>query len=458
MKKLIIFLIVVVLGYLGVASYVESNKRAYLQEIIDSYNLAEGDALKFSLKELKEDYALIEVKDLESGNSFDINTSLESGPALSSRAVITLLELKAKKELKEFFSKDEAKTLEELFKKPVEIEYEGLLDFMHIMHEDIKVSKIDFQDESSQIYISPILVRSDYSLKSLAGKTSIKTNRVIFKDIKSSNKVDIKQPYLRAKFEKFVKKEPIYGKYALGSENISIYLKNKPPVRFGLSFGVNLLKNSAKDVDFELSSKLKIKDEEIQKAVANIKEAKIDISFENLGVEGVRDIVEFEKERSKIESNLQKALQKKDDIAMQKAIVAMQKLEDSWTKIYNNLLIKNKTKLIIEKEIKAKKLSKIHIDLTFTGDKLSGSGMGALIALGAKADKLFKGDIEIAIEKEILEKLYPEAGFIFDAMAKKNLAKLKDGLYTLKAKFEDGKIIINGTKYNPQELAMMILM
>jgi len=74
------------------------------------------------------------------------------------------------------------------------------------------------------------------------------------------------------------------------------------------------------------------------------------------------------------------------------------------------------------------------------------------------ANRLIDGDFDVSVKKSLLSELYPNAVFIFDSMANKNLATFKDGVYHLKGAIKGGKIIINNTKYNPQELIMMILM
>jgi len=142
---------------------------------------------------------------------------------------------------------------------------------------------------------------------------------------------------------------------------------------------------------------------------------------------------------------------------MQKTILALQALDDEWVKIYNDLLIPGKTRLILDETLGSDKTSRLKLDLTFTGPKIQGNAMSAMIALMAHMDRLVEGSFELTLEKKLAQRLYPHAVFILDSMVSKNMATLKEGIYHLKGQIKGGKIIINGTKYAPQELVMLIL-
>jgi len=48
-----------------------------------------------------------------------------------------------------------------------------MLDFMDVMHEDVKFSEFNIDDGNDTIYISPITIKSDFLLENYVGKTYI---------------------------------------------------------------------------------------------------------------------------------------------------------------------------------------------------------------------------------------------------------------------------------------------
>jgi hypothetical protein len=458
-KRLLVILVILVTGYLGVSSYISSHTKKYLDEIIDAYNRMEYGVTEFTLKEYDEDRAVVRVENLESKEWFDLNTTIEHGPTLSSRATIALLNIEAKKRLTEILSEEDAESLKKFLKRPVEIKYNGVLDFMHIMHEDIVFSKFNIQDNHTKLYVSPISLKSDYVLKNLAGKTTISANRISIKDTKTGGSLDVKKMLIKILIEGSKPKTPIYGEYSIESDDIRFYETPTDGVHIHMAskLDVKVKKVTDKYSDIEFKISAQAKDETTEENWLGIKSLNLEVSMKNLGVEGMQEIYKVQEEQNKIQARLQKALIDKDDVAMQKSIIEMQRLESAWVTVYNKLLIKNNTRFTIKKIVEAEKKNHIFIDLLFTGDKLSGDNIGAMVALGANVDKLFKGDVDIAIQKSIVEKLHRESIFLLDNMVKKRLAEFKDGLYIFKAKIENGKIIVNGTEYSPQEFAMTIL-
>jgi hypothetical protein len=460
MKKIIaIFLTILIFGYIGASSYLSSHKKEYLEEIINSYNRAYSGNTRFKIKEYKDDYALIEVenKGLDKNSTFEINATLTSGPIFSKEAIIGLLEIEFKQDLKELLESENIKS-------NFEVEYDGILDFLGVMHEKSRFTTFKYQDDDFELYIAPIAIDSNSILKTLKEKTLIKTNRIVIKNLAQNGKIDIKKPSFLMKNEAYKKDDILlFGFYNIKSDDIFIYKYNQKIIHFGADFKLDLKKEKEDFVNLYMD--LKISEKEDNNKFYSSKELDLEpiknliakVEVRNLGYEGIKELNKLDKESDKLNKDLALALQKNDDIEMQKAIVKLNSLEDRWVDVYNKLLIKNKTQIKFHQTVQRTKKSRVDINIKFIGDKLKGNAREALIYLGVNSDKIFEGDFDFVLEKKLLEEFYPEVDLILDAMSKKGLATLKDGLYYLKAKFKDGKIIINGTKYSPQELALLIL-
>jgi hypothetical protein len=197
---------------------------------------------------------------------------------------------------------------------------------------------------------------------------------------------------------------------------------------------------------------------ETAKAWEGLEEAKLRLKVESLGIRGIEKLAAMERERQEVQSELARAVGVKDDIAMQKAILALQALDNGWIDAYNRLLIPGKTRLILDETLKGEKESRLHLDLTFTGQKLPDDPFSAMVALTTGMDRLAEGSFDLHIEAKLLARMAPQGKMILDSMVQKGLASLTEGVYRLKGALTGGKIVINGTRYAPQELIMMILM
>jgi hypothetical protein len=450
MKKVSLFFAVLILSYIGLSLYISSHTKEYLNEMISSYNKSlEGDVL-IKLKDYQGQKAVFELQDIESNKSIQIDAKIEKGPIFDKDALVGLIRVTFNQNIRTLLNDDG-------INPDFSYHYDGLLSFMHIIYEHGNFSNLKYKSDNIFIGIAPLKIYSIYIPETLRGNTEFYTNKVVLNDIKEKKKVEIKEPHISIKNDKLEDDEPPYGNYHIVSDDISFYENDKDFLHIASSFSIDIKKSGTNFVDIAMRLDSNKKDSHSSDALMDIVNAfGLKVEFKSLGLDGIRKFYEIDRMSQKLNRDLATALEKKDDVAMQKALVKLDALQNSWADVFNTLLIKNKTKVRVHNEIESNKKSKIDLELTFVGDKLDSQGMGALIALGANSDKLLEGNINLTLDKNILEKVFPEIDLVLGAMASKGLATLKDGIYHLEAQLKDGKIIINGVKYSPKELAILI--
>jgi hypothetical protein len=167
----------------------------------------------------------------------------------------------------------------------------------------------------------------------------------------------------------------------------------------------------------------------------------------------------MQKERQALQEEIARAMGQGNDPAMQKAILALQVLDDSWIEAYNTLLLPGETRLILDETFTGTREGHLHLDLRFTGKRLpENDPFGAMVALTTGMENLAEGEFSLQIDQMLLKKIAPEAELLLSSMAQKGLASFEKGTYRLQGALQKGKIIIHGTPYAPQDLIMKILL
>jgi len=142
---------------------------------------------------------------------------------------------------------------------------------------------------------------------------------------------------------------------------------------------------------------------------------------------------------------------------MQKAIVKLTELNNKLVPIYNSFMISGKSRIIANLELESDKLSYIKVNLLYKAAPISGDISSAFILLAAQGLAIFDGDIEAKVDGTLANSINPMASLILGMLQSKGLITMKNGVYELKAKLKDGKVIINNKSYTLQELSAAIL-
>ncbi|ADV47300.1 DUF945 family protein [Nitratifractor salsuginis] len=472
-KKLIAILIVLAAVFLGGRAWISSHGEQYLKEVLDAYNRGQrGEAVadlrhfengfSSARAEINVSFPGAETEDFPLQNPLIIPARLRYGPVVEGLSP-ALMELEFDDTINRWLKPEVRKHFEEEVEGNVTLRYRGFLDWSKKMHEKITIGQILSKDPHSEgfLLIAPIRIRSDYDLRTLAGKATLLSEKIHASDPNQHSELNITRPELAMEVTEFPETGPIFGRLMIRAKEISLTRSDiRPPIemRFSGSIGGALLHSAPQEAGVAFGTDLHTEDPATIHAWQGLRRVKTDLKVSGLGLKGLEELSALQQRQLKLQQELGRASGAGDDVAMQKAILALQSLNDDWIKIYNDLLIPGKTHLTLNETLVSKKTSTLKLDLTFTGQKLRGNAMSAMIALMAHLDRLVEGSFELTLEKELAHKLYPNAVFILDSMVSKNMATLKEGLYHLKGRIKEGKIIINGTKYAPQELIMMILM
>ncbi len=452
--------VVVAVGYFGISSHISNSAEEYIKETItSSLSFDDPEATKFILKSYLPDrkIAVVSLKDIYSKKSKDTNISVEEGPLFSSKALIGLIKIEKRGDIKEFILEDEL-PFEKNLQRPIEVEYSAILDFMHVIHEDIHISKVELKDESKYLYISPVKAVSSYTSKTQKGLSRISCRRLIVKNLDGSQKIDVHSPKIELKSDGVIKDEPLYGSYKMEAKEVALYEKSKIPLRVNPHFEISLKRVSNSWVDFDLGFDIKAVNSATSKAWSDIESFDGEIKLQKLGLEGIKELIRVAKEQDRARRELVEAMEAKNDVAMQRSIVKIESLRHSWIDIYNKTLLKGQTRFEIKKVIHREKENHIFVDLLFQGDKLDSNELGALANLSANFKTLFDGEFDILLEREFLEKFYEDGAILFDAMVKKGLATFENGEYHFKGRVEDGIITIDGKKYTFEEFMLKVFM
>ena len=472
MKKIILWSAgLVVLVFLGWRGYISGHGEEYFRQYLDGSKRLQQGVVRLELKKYLNGFssaeALVEARFSGADvsplrNPLPIESRIDYGPFFFSELRPGLLRITTHKRLAELLTKEGAEELRRSLERPVKIDYLGIMDWGHVMHEELLLSSIRVREANMSVAtVSPVRIEGTYRLSDLRGHWTLTTPRIEFENPKTRESLKIEGLSAEMSIQEIEKEGPIFGRYSLNAQRIRAVFANagsRERLDFGGSMRIGLEKTTPELATLKLGIALRSEDNATRTLWKGIHSASLDLTLKNLGIEGLRRLSALEKERQAIQERLATAVGDNDDLAMQKAILALQALDKRWIDIYNALLIPQKTTLHLEETIEASQRSRLLLDLRYTGQPLQGDAMTAMISLLAHADRLAEGRFDLTLEKSLAKRLYPNGIFVLDSMVDKNLATLKAGLYHLEGEIKKGKIIINGTKYAPQELMMLILM
>ena len=469
MRKTVLIGIGVLLAlYFGGKAYISSHGKEYFQEYLAAAKKAQKSGVEFELQEYENSFggaeATVKIRFAQNvdpiRNPLIVKSRVDYGPFFGFRP--GLIRIETRKELTDLLTPDGVNKVQKSLQKPVRIDYSGLMDWTHVMHEDAEISSIQVADGNrSLLSIAPIEIDGAYALKDLAGRWSFQTATVEYKDERSKKRLELKAPSIKVELQAMEPSGLMFGAYRMDVDEAMVDAAErgvKEAMTFSGGLGIGLKKLDPERAELRLALGLESRSEATTKTWEGIEKVSLKLQMKDLGVKGLEKLVALQKEREKIQMELAQAMGVKDDAAMQKAILALQMLDDRWIGIYNTLFVPGRTTLHLEEKIQASKLSRLVLDLRYTGKPLQGNAMSAMISLMANAGNLAEGSFDLSLEKALAKKLYPNAVFVLDSMVSKNMANLKEGVYHLKGELKGGKIVINGTQYAPQELMMLILM
>ena len=456
--------------FVGSRNYIADHGKGYMQEILDSYNRTQPGVLKLELASYRGGWSGAEAQVRVRMGAAPIaglkeplllNFRVEYGPFVGGWHP-GLIRLRSEGSLSRWLEANTSREFLQVVPKDITYRYDGWLGWWRTLHEAIDIGRIDAYEKESRerLIVEPLMIRDDFDLASLRGRAKFFTSAATLLDGENRERLELVEPRLEAVIDEFNATGPVFGSFGLSVREIRAIFAGAHPhtLRFTGGMTAALKRQSPELAGLELEAEGGALNPETAKAWEGFKEAKLRLKVESLGIRGIEKLAAMERERQEVQSELARAVGVKDDIAMQKAILALQALDNGWIDAYNRLLIPGKTRLILDETLKGEKESRLHLDLTFTGQKLPDDPFSAMVALTTGMDRLAEGSFDLHIEAKLLARMAPQGKMILDSMVQKGLASLTEGVYHLKGALTGGKIVINGTRYAPQELIMMILM
>ena len=461
MKRLFLYPIFVVVF----TNLIYANNLA--QKIVKFHNTIFNNAINFVAKESKNGYE-ITIKPISYPyNTFlkdnaTIHIAVDEGPLILNPSFgIGKAGLEANIDILNILNSDIAIPLKRKFKDGLKYKYIGKISFDNDLDESFEFKPINLINDDTNISISK-------------GKFNISSNLDEIKPTFSANIDYIKltpttnlDSYIEFDNIKYVAKatNPPVENYLLfvdskidfGKIIIKYNDRGLVYVEGSLSLVGNIEKVNETLSNFTLKEEFKTANKDTIALFKGVKSNSFEFSLKSVGTKGLIGLIKLQEEQDNIQQELIKASKNNDDIAMQKAIIKMSELSNKFVYVFNDLLIGGKSKIVSTLKLNSDNTSYIKLDLLYKGKPLSGNITSALILLGAQGLNLFDGNIEAKIDSNLANSINPMSSLILGMLQSKGLIKMKNGIYELKAKLKDGKVIINNKSYTLQELSATLL-
>jgi hypothetical protein len=457
--------------FLGARSYISKRGERYFREVLEAYNRAQQGASTLELASYEGGWSGAEatVRLRISGsaatlfeNPVLLKFRIDYGPLFPAELETGLIRVESRGAISSWLKASRREGFLRTVPGDLRYRYLGVMDWWHVMHEKIDLPKIEVSEEKRKVRwnLEALRIRSDYRLETLQGRAAFTGKRLTVEDRERKDSLVLREPRLGMEIREFDPRGPVFGALSLSAGEIRLHAAHPATseLRFSASAEGELRRRDAETADLRIGIALRTEEEKTREAWNGLKAVQATLRLESLGIEGIRKAMEMQRERRRLREEMALAVGRGDDVAMQKAILALQALDTDWIDAYNSLLIRGKSRVLFDAVLDGEKRSRIRLDLRFTGQKLPADDpFGAMVALTTGLDRIAEGSFDLTLERKQLRTLHPEAALVLDAMAEKGLAKLEGGIYRLKGELRDGKIVINGTRYAPQELIMMIL-
>jgi len=441
---------------------VEAKSSDYMNKIVKLWNLKTNHEVEFNATKTKNGYNLLissknkVFKELFSNKPIKIN--VDEGPLITSpNFTFGTAGLVAKGSVLDILNPKLTKDIEKNLKSKPEFNYEGKVSFSNELESKLVIQPFIIDDKDVNIKTSKIIDTSSYNLDTFTGKESIKIDEVVLKPKKEEgilklSGVSINTNAPQEPIEDFM----LFVKSSFEIKNLEFSAKGKNRqgihTKLYVKFNGDTLRVDKDLLDFKLGYDIKAQDVQTIALAKGVKETTLNLEFKNLGISGFIDLIKLNKQMQKANEELLEASQKGDDVAMQKAILKTGEFANKIVPIWNKTFIANKSKLLLDLELKSDKTSYVKLDFLYKGKPLSGNAQSALISLMAQQLAIFDGKFDIALDSSLASSINPFALMGLDLLKAKGFVTVKDGIYYLKGELKGGKIILNGKAYTLPEL------
>lgn len=453
----------VAMAMLALFNLAIANENSIMEKIIEFENIKTSGMIDFNATKSGDGYDITVsptdpiYKALLNHNLMHI--SVDEGPLVTNpHFTLAKAGLSAKGSVFDLLSKEAAKEFKKDYKEDIKYNYEGVISFGGELEDKFTTQPVHIADENKTIDISNILIESKTDLDDFTGESKINLDsiKVVSKSDKSTillNGIKIQSSIT----DKPVDNIALFGESKMSVDKMSIKANSpKKSVDIEVQMDANGLSKRVDDkfLNLDLDFAYKALDAKTIATLGGVQKSTIKLQFKNLGIQGVADFVKFSKKMQEFNTKMQEAVQSGNDIKLQKSLIESQEAANELVPIINNTLVKDKSRLVLDWQLKSQKQNHIKADIIYKGEPLQGSNLqGAMISLMAQQLTLIDGSFDIAIERDLIQKVNPLSLLAIDMLKQKGFIGEKDGLYTLKGELKGGKIILNGKTYTLPELA-----
>jgi len=438
----------------------------FMNKILELYSIRTNGTITFEAKKISEGYELkLKPKEIYKdvfNKNYTIKVAVDEGPIVTKPSFnFAKAGLTTKVDVVKIFNKEIQKELtQELQKTPI-INYEGIVTFTDTLKEKLLVTALKADNNETLFSTTPISIEAQTDLKSFKGTTTVALKKLLMKFKK--DKMQLFVEGVKAKAETFDK--PVLNSFLFGKNSLEIQKfvlesleqkANHIELSLALESAVKKVDNQFLDLDF--SSYTKTNDVNTIAMFKGIRENDMRLSLKNLGQEGILKIIEFGQKTQEIEEQLAMNLDDpmKKEQALAEYMAQLAALNNSVVDILNKTFITNKTRLDLETKLLSDKTSFLKLHMLYKAKPLQGDLNTAIITLLAQGLSIVDGDFEIQLDKELATSINPISIMILEMLKNKGFATEQNGLYHIKGKLKDGKLIINGKAYTLQELTTVL--
>jgi len=452
---------------LNLATFTQASEANIVDKIVQCQNILadgilnfsatkNGDGYDISIKPESKIYNTIFNKDAK------IHLSVDEGPLITSPSFsFGKAGLKGSGDILDFLSKDAVKDIKKNLKTGIKYSYEGKVSFSGDLESKTVIDSLYIDNNDTTFKTSKVDIVGDMDIDSCVGKSTIIMQSLEIEPKKEEGIFKIKNLTISSKMtNKPIENIALFAKTSMKAEEVAFKAKegNKNiDAKFSLAIESDVKKVDDKFANMEIGISAKALNTKTIALAQGVKESKIDFAIENAGTAGILGLAKLRKEINKAQEQMMQASQNGDDVALQKAILTMNELTNSkMVPIYNQTMIKDKTRIKLYTEILGDKKSFVKLNLLYKANPVSGNMQSAMITLAAQNLAIADGTFEVQLDSSMASTLYPMGTLLLDMLKQKGFATMKNGIYHLKGELKGGKVIINGKAYTIQELGRVM--
>jgi hypothetical protein len=433
------------------------------QKITNFYNVITNGALEFNATKAKDGYDLQIrsknriYKELLNPNN-KIHIAVDEGPTITEpKFTFGKAGLKATIDIASIFNSKIEQDIKKTLKKSPKLNYSAIVSFGNNLNEDITIEPFSFDTKDATVSSSAGRITSDVDLDSYTGKMALEYKNLTIKPKKESGIFKIEGLSIKSQItEPPVDNIVLFSNSKFKIDNISFSAQKpkKVDLKFSCDFSGFIKKVDDKLLDFGLVFDIDTNDVNTIALSKGVKESKTSIVFKNLGTQGFLDFMKLTKQMQEAQDELALSSKgKNSNEAFAKYMATMDSLNSKLVPIYNNIFIKDKSRIILNQELTNDKTSYIKANLLYKASPIKGGLNSAFISLAAQGLAIVDGDIEIKLDKTLANSVNPMAIMVLDMLKAKGFATQKNGIYEFKATLKSGNIIVNGKSYTLQEFS-----